>query len=520
MQENNFIESINSLGIEDVYRENDDTWIIHTKAKRLYELVKFLRQKSGSRLLNIVYDGIDSRKLYYVFLLPSFVDRKIVKIAISDGEITSKPINSLYPFSEILERKAELTSDLVFEKTHYSYVITEDEENKTDAKSHFSLRLIVNDGIVDRASLYLGSVYGEIESRIKGYRWAEVPIKLESMFFLCPFSHQLAYTKALEKIAPLQELPEGMSLLRIFFLEHERLRRHLLWIGMIADFVGNLNFLKRAFEVGNKSSPIIRNLKKQRLSHYGALLSSTKFEFPEKLRKTIAEDVEDLEKEIHELFEDDSYQQVIQLVKNIGELSREEIDSLDPVGPTARALGLRIDMREMLRHEGYDILPVKIAVNDENDVAGLVKVRMEETKNSALLLQVLLEKIPKEFPGNWRIPSNCEPEYMRTVKRSRQSLGMVEAPGGLLTYHLITNPYGRVSVADIVTPTMRNLPVLLQRMKGEKISHIALLLRTLEMSDLIKTIFIHDISRRKTASYSIHELSELGKKAFEKQRKQ
>ena len=230
--------------------------------------------------------------------------------------------------------------------------------------------------------------------------------------------------------------------------------------------------------------------------------------------------MEDLDKEIHELFEDDSYQQVIQLVKNIGELSREEIDSLDPVGPTARALGLRIDMREMLRHEGYDILPVKIAVNDENDVAGLVKVRMEETKNSALLLQVLLEKIPKEFPGNWRIPSNCEPEYMRTVKRSRQSLGMVEAPGGLLTYHLITNPYGRVSVADIVTPTMRNLPVLLQRMKGEKISHIALLLRTLEMSDLIKTIFIHDISRRKTASYSIHELSELGKKAFEKQRKQ
>ncbi len=517
MEESNFIEVMNSIGVKDIQGENDDTWVIHTEPEKLYYLAKFFRQKPGSRILDITYGKFDSI-LYYVFLVPGLENRKTVKVVIPVNRIMFRSINSVYPSSEILERKAEFASDLRFKKVAHSYVVTNDIEEK-DGSNFFAFWLIANEGIVEDARVYLGSVYYKIEARIRRYGWAEIPHRLGSMITLCPFSHQLAYTKALEKIAPLREPSEGMTLFRVFFLELERIARHLLWIGMIADFVGIPEFLKKAFNVRNELSLKVSDLNRLGLSKSRSLFSPSMFDLPKKMRIKLTQYMEELETKIHELFEDPSYQQVIQLVEEIGKLEREKIDSFDPVGPIARALGQKMDMRQILEHEGYDKLPIRIAVSNENDVAGLVKVRAKETENSVLLLQALLEIIPSQFPGNFEIPSNYESEEPGSLERSRQSLGIVEAPGGLLTYHLITDPNGRISMANIVTPSMRNFPVLLERMKGEEISHAALFLRTIEMSDLVKTVFIYDSSREKTVSYSMNELTEQGKKIFERRRK-
>ncbi len=515
MREPDLWGTIKSLEVGKVHRRTDNSLLIETEVAYLEDLVKIFHKRGTSKLLEIAYDN-HMNVIFYVFLFQEKDSPRLVYVKVSyDGDKKKEiphSISMYHSFAEILERKEMLRHDVSFAKAHYSYVLSDEPEiNEDSLVHHYSLVLMTDNGTIERANLHLGIPHLKLEVRITGKSWHYGLHYIGRYIPFCKFSHKLAYIHAMEKLQMVSP-PPATSLLRVFLLELERIESHLLWLGMMAEAIGMSSFLKKAFDLRSKFLRIGSELEHD---DQKMLVWACEQYFSDAETNVAKTKLESLAMEVNELLGNSHFQQLQNITKRIGGIGTEEAKSFDPVGPIARALGIPTDTRRISMEHYYKDLPLSIIVNKKNDLSGLIEVKAKEIQNSMKILDHVLEIWP-----------NSEVEYEKKlpdwspVKTLEPSISMVEAPGGMLTYHLVALEKDRLSSISIVPPTLRNFPVLLQRMVGEDIAHVALLLRTVEMTDLIKTIVIEDLARKKIASCPFNKLSEITKKEFEKRRKQ
>jgi membrane-bound hydrogenase subunit alpha len=163
---------------------------------------------------------------------------------------------------------------------------------------------------------------------------------------ICGVSHTLAFSRAVEQVAEI-EVPERGHYVRTIIAEYERIQSHLLWAGVAAHELGFDTLFFLAWRVREESLDVIELLTGNRVNYGiiqvgGVRRDITEDQFP-RIEASLTY-YEDLLGKLLDLFLHDKT--ITMRCRNTGLMNRQEALELCAIGPTARASGLNMDVRQ------------------------------------------------------------------------------------------------------------------------------------------------------------------------------
>jgi Ni,Fe-hydrogenase III large subunit len=284
----------------------------------------------------------------------------------------------------------------------------------------------------------------------------------------CAVTNSVAYAQACEAalgLAPDRELRRARTLL----LELERVYNHLHDISMICAGVG--------FAPGTMAYAALKERAQrlnERLTWHRFLFDtitvgngavSLNSEETEHARRELGAIRQEHATSWRELQFVTSLQQRL---GGVGVLSREDAERLGAVGPTARASGLRDDLRADSPRLWYGGFRPAVSDTAAGDVASRMTQRALELDQSLALLDELLARaLP---PGG----------VSRVSEETGIGIGRVESPRGA-TVCLIEHDGDRLDAMHLRTGSYANWPVLAQTVVGELLPDFPLINKSFEL---------------------------------------
>jgi Ni,Fe-hydrogenase III large subunit/Ni,Fe-hydrogenase III component G len=259
-------------------------------------------------------------------------------------------------------------------------------------------------------------------------------------------AHSTAYCQAVEQLAGI-EIPDRARYIRTVFLEMERIYNHLGDVGGIS--------LDTAYNVGAQHAYILRERMLQlnecisgsRLLHSvnkigGVRQDLTKHDV-EKIRASLVKaklDFYDFVKLVN------GQTSIMDRTETTGKLPLEAANSLNVVGPGARASGISRDVRRDHPYAAYKGLNFTVHVRKEGDVNARMQVKIGEIYESMSLIEQALDQIPA---GEIRAAT-------KEIPAGRIGLSLVEAPRGELLHWILSGEGGRPFRHKVRDPSFCN----------------------------------------------------------------
>jgi Ni,Fe-hydrogenase III large subunit/Ni,Fe-hydrogenase III component G len=258
------------------------------------------------------------------------------------------------------------------------------------------------------------------------------------------FGHSLAFAQAAEKISGIL-IPKQAVYLRGIFLELERMHNHVNDIGGMAVDVGFsfpsafASVIKEMLLQLNEKLSASRYLKN--INTAGGVLVN----LDEDKKGLLLDSLKPIKKDFNALAKM-LYSSVsfMDRVDTTGVLLRPTAENLGVVGLIARASGIPVDLRGQFSAI-YKEAKFKAAVEESGDVLARLKVRIDEFRESARLIE--------EFAG--KIIEGQEVRVQPELKAGR-GLGYVEGWRGPVLYWLETDAAGLIERCKIVDPSFLN----------------------------------------------------------------
>jgi Ni,Fe-hydrogenase III large subunit len=135
----------------------------------------------------------------------------------------------------------------------------------------------------------------------------------------------------------------------------------------------------------------------------------------------------------------------------------------------ARASGVEADIRRDHPYGPYRDLPIEIPHFQYGDVMARARIRIEEARISAALIQQALHNLPA---GSISVPVSID---------AAEGLSAVESPRGELLYWLRIRD-GRITRCHIKSPSFQNWPALPHAMSGDIIADFPLINKSFNLS--------------------------------------
>jgi Ni,Fe-hydrogenase III large subunit/Ni,Fe-hydrogenase III component G len=281
-----------------------------------------------------------------------------------------------------------------------------------------------------------------MEKRFEGLTPAMGALIAERISGVDSVAHTLAYCQAVESACAC-EIPPRAKYLRSILAELERLYNHLYYLGHLCHTT--------TLKVGEAQGKLLAEQCKQ----INGMLTGSRF-----LRALIAPggmrrdlDLADLPARLRALEPEiarymDMLEQTnshLDRLMTTGHLPQQFAFDQGATGPVKRASGIRHDLRCDHPYAAYDQLTMEIPVRTAGDAHARVQVRMEEIRNSLVLLFAAVGRIP-----DGPIHSNCDPVPCA------EGLGCCEGSRGSTYYCVHLNQEGRFARVKVKSPSFSN----------------------------------------------------------------
>ena len=288
----------------------------------------------------------------------------------------------------------------------------------------YKLTISCKGELVQSLSIEIGFVLRSIELLAQQRNFIQDIVLVEHLCGICSNVHAMTFAMAAEKIAGIQ-IPDRARYIRTILAELERLRERVM------DALENVSGNR-----GNYGMMCIGGVCRDILD-------------PENILSGVREIRRGLEKNVIPVFTQDAT--VKARTKGIGFLSREDALNYGVVGPTARASGLSMDIRQDFPYAAYQDLGFKIVTLPDGDIQARIVVRALEMLESVRLIEQALKELPNT-PIRIDDPMPVIPAGEATAR--------VEAPRGEAFYYLKSDGSDIPSRVKIRTPSFVNIPVL------------------------------------------------------------
>ncbi|MHA1617251.1 MAG: hydrogenase large subunit [Candidatus Njordarchaeales archaeon] len=367
-------------------------------------------------------------------------------------------------------------------------------------KEPINLTFYVEGEVVVDAEPNIGFVHRGIEKLAERKTWFQNLYLLEKVCGICSSAHQGCYAQGAEKIYE-KEPPEKALYIRTLMWELERLHSHLLWLGVIMHEIGFDTLFMYTWKDREYVLDLVELISGRRvgysISTIGGVRRDVTYEMLKKamdVANYIAERAQFYEKVVL------NERTVLDRTQGVGYLSKTDAIRLNTVGPTARASGVRRDVRQDMPYGVYEEAPFSIVVDTGCDVLARILVRIREMVISADVIKWIVFNMPKNGAINLKISPFMKPPENEAISR-------VEAPRGELFYYLKSNGSLNPERIKIRTPTLANIASVIHMVKGHYIADIPPIVAGIDpcMSCMDRVVIV-DVNKEKKTVMSHEEL--------------
>ena len=245
------------------------------------------------------------------------------------------------------------------------------------------LDLVVEDETVVEAVPSIGFIHRGLEKLVERSDFHEFTHIAERICGICSFIHSLTYCQGIERLMQL-EVPPRALYLRTVWSELSRVHSHLLWLGLTADAMGFESLFMHLWRLRERVLDIIEETTGGRVIFGAIKIGGVRKEVSDEKLGEISERLESLGRETKDvttvLIHDYS---VRHRLKGLAVLTGEEAYALGAVGPTLRASGVAVDMRQ-LGYAAFDRVSFTPITEAAGDCYARCVVRIREALQSAL----------------------------------------------------------------------------------------------------------------------------------------
>jgi membrane-bound hydrogenase subunit alpha len=300
---------------------------------------------------------------------------------------------------------------------------------------------------------------------------------------ICGVAHTFCFCRAVEQIAEI-EVPERADYIRAIIAEFERIQSHLLWAGVAAHELGFDSLLHLTWRVREQAMDVIENLTGNRVN-YGLLqvggvrrdISPDQYTIIEECLTTY----EGLLDKMAGLFLNDK--SIKMRCRDCGTLTKEQARDLCTVGPTARASGLNMDVRQDYPYSAYGDLEIKAILPDQltgevhGDVYDRIVVRLVEVGQSCEIIRQCLENMPA---GSITAYEKIAKLLAVCKKAEGEAIGRHEAPRGEVFHYVQMAGKEAPHSWKVKASSYSNLMSWIPMLEGHQIADIPIIVASID----------------------------------------
>jgi len=295
----------------------------------------------------------------------------------------------------------------------------------------------------------------------QGRNLIQVLYLAERICGICSISHPIALTQAVERAAGI-EVPPRAQYIRVIISELERIHSHLLWAGVAAHELGFDTLLHLTWRVREKVLDILEELTGNRINYAIPIFGGVRRDITPEQYPKVWEALRYYRGLLEQLLDAFLHDPTVEArTRGVGILEPKEAEELCAVGPTARASGLRKDVRQDRPYLAYPdfevkaITPADYGLTPMGDVYDKIVVRLLEVGQSLEIIEKALENMPEgEITSFPKIPA-----LLAHLKKAEgEGLGWHEAPRGeVIHYVRLVSGEEAPLVWKVKAPTYSNL---------------------------------------------------------------
>ncbi len=366
--------------------------------------------------------------------------------------------------------------------------------------THGVLRCVVKmDGeTIDKSVLDIGYLHRGIEKLAEHKTYQEFMPYTDRMDYLSPYSNNVAWCLAVEKLAGI-EAPERAQWLRMILCELARISSHLLWLGVGLMDAGAVSVFLWTFKGREDLYRIFDEVAGARFTVSHSRIGGLAADLTPEAFRLIRQFTDEFEKEIAGWEALLNRNRIwIDRNRNVGTLTREEAVEIGLTGPNLRASGEPYDIRRFEPYLFYGDVEFDVPTREEGDSLARYFVRLEEMKESLRIIRQCLERLPdgpiraddakRAYPSKDEVYYSMEGmihDFLYTDEGVAPPKGAacyqaIESPKGELGWYLQSDGTGNPWRAKVNAPSFTNLQGLEHMMEGALVADAVILIGSID----------------------------------------
>ena len=329
---------------------------------------------------------------------------------------------------------------------------------------HFEF--VVDGEVIQSASVRLGYVHRGIEKAVESRSWVQNLYLLERICGICSHIHATAYCLGVEKLAGVTAPPRAQAI-RTVVAELERIHSHLLWLGVAAHEAGFDTLFMYSWRDRETVMDMLETLTGNRVNYSANVLGGVKCDIHPAHEQAIRTGLDFLEERTHhyvDVVTNDAL--FLRRTQNIAVLTEQQALAGGLTGPTARASGVKRDIRLDAPYLAYAEPPIALTIETDGDLKARFVVRLRELFESYRYIRLLLDALPQ---------SELTARMPRRIKAG-ETISRVEAPRGELFYFIKSNGTDTPERIHVRTPTLSNISSVTQVVVGQQLADVPMIL--------------------------------------------
>ncbi|PPR40427.1 MAG: NADH-quinone oxidoreductase subunit D [Alphaproteobacteria bacterium MarineAlpha8_Bin1] len=263
--------------------------------------------------------------------------------------------------------------------------------------AHGVLRLVLElDGeIVERADPHIGLLHRGTEKLIENKTYIQALPYFDRLDYVSPMCQEHAYSLAIEKLLDIN-VPIRGQYIRVLFSEITRILNHILNLTTFALDVGAMTPFLWLFEEREVLMEFYERVSGSRLHSAYFRPGGVHRDLPNGLIEDIDNFCKRFPKKIDDLEKLLETNRIFRLrTVDIGKINIDDALERGFTGPCLRAAGLNWDLRKNQPYDCYNDMNFKIPTGSTGDCFERFFVRVEEMRQSILIINQCIKNMPK-----------------------------------------------------------------------------------------------------------------------------
>jgi Ni,Fe-hydrogenase III large subunit len=316
----------------------------------------------------------------------------------------------------------------------------------------------------------LGYNHRGIEKACEERTYIQDMYLIERVCGICSHAHSTCFIQAVEELAEVQ-VPKRALYIRTLIAELERVHSHLLWLGVAGHEIGFDTLLMYTWRDREIVMDILALLTGNRVNYGINTIGGVRRDITKEEAQEISKGVDTLEERTKYYIEVATQEAtIIKRLSGVGMLPKEDALRLDAVGPTARASGVKRDVRQDDPYAAYGEIKFNVITDEHCDVYGRTLVRVKELMEAYQIIRQCIKNLP-DGPITVKVPRKIP---------AGEAISRYEAPRGEDVHYVKSNGSEKPERVKIRAPTLANIQAVKHMLKDRYLADMPIVIAAID----------------------------------------